>query len=187
MKTCSRSRGAPRRWSPNASALQTSCSRRARSRISRSTATHSTRGCASIRCGAKPIWSRSRQRPPCCARPSRSSPTRRSTSSCRTAYSTSCGRMTRRSYFGRGGHGEDDEGDVSRRGVGGAVCEKALGIYGREPYRAQVDLVEPRELVPLDEAPAFPCAGGPSRRDPRETKGEGYRATTEACKPGSCC
>jgi SAM-dependent methyltransferase len=87
---------------------------------------------------------------------------------------------------------EDDDGHVLRRGVRTAVCEKTFGIYAREPYRAHVDLVEPRELVPLDQAPPFPCSATPRRRDPRETKGADYDATTEAAGPtcapgGSCC
>jgi arsenite methyltransferase len=89
---------------------------------------------------------------------------------------------------------EDDDGHVLRRGVRTAVCEKTFHIYAREPYRAYLDLVPPRELVPLDLAPPFPCTGSALRRDPRETKGEGYRATTAAvpstCTPdgeGRCC
>jgi arsenite methyltransferase len=85
---------------------------------------------------------------------------------------------------------EDDDGHVLRRGVRTAVCEKTFAIYAREPYRAHVDLVEPHVLVPLEEAPPFPCSTTPLVRAPRETKGEEYKLTTEAapvCKPGSCC
>ncbi|MBA3503591.1 MAG: methyltransferase domain-containing protein [Myxococcota bacterium] len=84
---------------------------------------------------------------------------------------------------------DDDDGHVLRRGVRTAVCEKTFGIYAREPYCEHVDLIEPRLLIPLEEAPPFPCADGPLRRHPRETKGEDYVVTTEAapvCKPGSC-
>jgi hypothetical protein len=79
---------------------------------------------------------------------------------------------------------EDDDGHVLRRGVRTAVCEKTFGIYSQEPYREHLELVPPHALVPLDEAPAFPCTGGTLRRDPRETKGLDYRATTLA--PKSC-
>ncbi len=85
----------------------------------------------------------------------------------------------------------DDDGHVLRRGVRTAVCEKTFGIYAREPYRAYVDLIEPHVLVPLEDAPPFPCSTTPLRRDPRETKGEGYDLTTDAaapsCKPGGGC
>jgi len=56
--------------------------------------------------------------------------------------------------------------------------------------------VPPRVLVPLTEAPAFPCSDTPLVRHPRETKGEGYALTSAApengCAPGdgksdSCC
>ncbi|MBA3503322.1 MAG: methyltransferase domain-containing protein [Myxococcota bacterium] len=85
---------------------------------------------------------------------------------------------------------QDDDGHVLRRGVRTAVCEKTFGIYARAPYREHVDLVEPRELIPLEQAQPFPCSTMPILRDPRETKGEDYNATTEAapvCKPGGCC
>jgi SAM-dependent methyltransferase len=93
---------------------------------------------------------------------------------------------------------EDDDGHVLRRGVRTAVCEKTFGIYSREPYRRHLELVPPHELVPLDEAPPFSCAGGILIRDPRETKGLDYRVTTldaRSCGPSggsgaghtSCC
>src|SRR5262245_59827670 len=91
---------------------------------------------------------------------------------------------------------EDDDGHVLRRGVRSAVCEKTFRIFSRDPYRAHVELVPPRELIPLEQAPAFPCTGGTLLRHPCETKGQDYRATTEvagtACGPsgakgGSCC
>lgn len=90
---------------------------------------------------------------------------------------------------------EDDDGHVLRRGVRTAVCEKTFHIYSQEPYRAHVDVVVPRVLVPLDEAPPFPCTPGALRRHPRETKGEDYTLTTEAVagacsskgQNGGCC
>lgn len=86
----------------------------------------------------------------------------------------------------------DDDGHVFRRGVRTAVCEKTFRILSREPYRSHVELIEPRVAVLPEEAPPFPCAKGPIVRDPRETKGADYRATTEpagaACSPeGGCC
>lgn len=91
---------------------------------------------------------------------------------------------------------EDDDGHVLCRGIPTAVCEKTFRIYAQEPYRAHLELIPPRVLIPLEDAPPFPCTGGALRRDPRETKGAEYRATTEAagsgCGPngakgGSCC
>ena len=90
----------------------------------------------------------------------------------------------------------DDDGHVLRRGVRTAVCEKTFGIFSQDPYRSHVELIPPRVLVPLEEAPPFPCGKGALRRDPRETKGADYQATTEAapatCSPsngknGGCC
>jgi arsenite methyltransferase len=90
---------------------------------------------------------------------------------------------------------EDDDGHVLRRGVRTAVCEKTFHIYAGEPYRAHLDLVPPRELVPLAEVPPFPCSDAPLVRHPRETKGEDYTVTRAesgpACAPSNgksgCC
>ena len=90
---------------------------------------------------------------------------------------------------------EDDDGHVLRRGARTAVCEKTFHIYAAEPYRAHLDLVPPRVLVPLAEAPPFPCSDAPLVRHPRETKGEDYALTRtdsgSGCAPGNgtsgCC
>ena len=87
---------------------------------------------------------------------------------------------------------EDDDGHVLRRGVRVAVCEKTFNIYSRDPYRAHFDFVEPIGKPRLEEAPPFPCTSGMLVRDPRETKGQDYRLTTDAAKPacgpnGDCC
>jgi ubiquinone/menaquinone biosynthesis C-methylase UbiE len=89
----------------------------------------------------------------------------------------------------------DDDGHVLKRGIRTAVCEKTYRIYSQEPYHSQFELVPPRVPVPPEEAQPFPCARGHLRRDPKETKGADYRATTEAsascCAPGygngGCC
>jgi arsenite methyltransferase len=96
----------------------------------------------------------------------------------------------------------DDDGHRLRRGVRTAVCEKTYRIYSGEPYRSHFELVPPRELIPLEKAPAFPCAppgGGLGReataewlvRSPRETKGADYRKTIDGaangCSPGGGC
>jgi arsenite methyltransferase len=86
---------------------------------------------------------------------------------------------------------EDDDGHRLRRGARVAVCEKTFGIYSREPYRDHFEFVEPLIKPDPSSAPPFPCGGGTLVRDPRETKGQDYRLTTEA-KPGcgtngGCC
>ncbi|MCC7194675.1 MAG: methyltransferase domain-containing protein [Gemmatimonadaceae bacterium] len=87
---------------------------------------------------------------------------------------------------------EDDDGHVFRRGIRTAVCEKTFRLFAQEPYRTHVELIAPRELCPLEEAPPFPCTGGTRVRHARETKGVDYRVTSEVaaatCEPnGSCC
>jgi len=94
---------------------------------------------------------------------------------------------------------KDDDGHLLQRGVRTAVCEKTYRIYSQEPYRSHLELVPPRILIPLEQAPPFPCAKGALQRDPKETKGQDYRITTEergACEPqngsqngsnGRCC
>lgn len=79
----------------------------------------------------------------------------------------------------------DDDGHVFRRGDRVAVCGKTYGILTREPYADHFDRIPPNAPVPLEGAPVFPCGHGALRRDPRETKGEDYRLTTEP-KPSGC-
>ena len=71
-----------------------------------------------------------------------------------------------------------------------AVCDKAFHLLQREPYAGMFEPVEPLQPVPLDAATAFDCRR-PARRHPRETKGVGYAATTQAsetcCGPGGDC
>jgi ubiquinone/menaquinone biosynthesis C-methylase UbiE len=76
----------------------------------------------------------------------------------------------------------DDDGHVLRRGERTAVCAKTFGILSSEPYAAQVIPVPPRQEVPESERARFDCSRS-ERRDPRETKGRMYRATS----PGSGC
>jgi len=80
---------------------------------------------------------------------------------------------------------EDDDGHVLRRGVRTAVCEKTFHIYSQEPYRAHLELIPPRVPIPLEEAPPFACSSGALKRHPKETKGEGYRVTTDPRTCGS--
>jgi len=78
----------------------------------------------------------------------------------------------------------DDDGHVLERGVATAVCDKTYRIYTSEPYKDDIIPVPPRVEVPLDAAGPFDCRRA-RVRDPRETKGAEYRATTEATE--MCC
>lgn len=88
----------------------------------------------------------------------------------------------------------DDDGHAFGRGVRTAVCEKTFKIFSREPYVKHVELIEPYEVIPLEEAPVFSRTGNPAR-DPRETKGENApkntqtNAKNDSASPGStgCC
>jgi SAM-dependent methyltransferase len=89
----------------------------------------------------------------------------------------------------------DDDGHRFRRGERIAVCDKTFSIYMKAPYAGQFEPVEPHTAVPLEQATPFMCKSG-TRRDPKETKGANYAATTEAsdcCAPAatdgkkSCC
>jgi len=79
---------------------------------------------------------------------------------------------------------EDDDGHVIPRGVRYAVCEKTFRLLQREPYRDQFYFIEPRE--PVAERRPFDCARD-AVRDPRETKGRDYDATSDACGGSGCC
>lgn len=84
----------------------------------------------------------------------------------------------------------DDDGHTLFRGRRMAVCNKTFHIYGSEPYREHVELIEPYEAVPLEEAPPFDCRKD-TLRHPRESKGFDYRVTEVSdaprCGPGSDC
>ena len=86
---------------------------------------------------------------------------------------------------------EDDDGHIYYRGERMAVCDKTFHLLAQKPYHSMFDPIEPLTKVPLSEAQPFNCR--PSKlRDPRETKGFDYRATTESQGPCSgtesdCC
>jgi ubiquinone/menaquinone biosynthesis C-methylase UbiE len=85
----------------------------------------------------------------------------------------------------------DDDGHLMERGQRYAVCDKTYQIYQREPYRESFEFIEPRVEIPLEDAAPFDCSHTVLRH-PRDSKGPGYDATTEAgdacCAPGSeCC
>ena len=92
-------------------------------------------------------------------------------------------------YKGPWSEVKDDDGHTLIRGVPMAVCEKTLRLYTREPYAHDIIPVQPLTPISLAEAQPFDCSRD-SVRNPRETKGLEYRATTEAgacCEPGKCC
>jgi SAM-dependent methyltransferase len=79
---------------------------------------------------------------------------------------------------------KDDDGHVYRRGQRMAVCDKTFHLLQTAPYTGMFVGIEPREAISRDEAQAFDC-GRSLVRSPRETKGLGYRETSESIGP--CC
>ena len=83
----------------------------------------------------------------------------------------------------------DDDNHRMERGLRYAVCDKTYNIYRKAPYRDYFEFIEPINPIPLEDATPFDCSRT-NLRDPRETKGVDYRATTDAsncCDGGSCC
>jgi arsenite methyltransferase len=92
-------------------------------------------------------------------------------------------------YRGPWSEVKDDDGHTLIRGVPMAVCEKTFRLYTREPYTHDILPVQPLTPIALEDAQPFDCTRD-SVRNPRETKGLEYRATTDAaacCEPGKCC
>jgi len=92
-------------------------------------------------------------------------------------------------YRGPWSEVKDDDGHTLIRGVPMAVCQKTFDIYARDPYAQEIIPIQPLTPITLEEAPPFDCSRD-SVRNPRETKGHEYRATTEASacgEPGECC
>jgi arsenite methyltransferase len=86
---------------------------------------------------------------------------------------------------------EDDDGHVYYRGERMAVCDKTYQLLARAPYAGLFEAIEPRVAINLAEASAFPCRRG-HIRDPRQTKGLDYDATSESANPcagqdENCC
>ncbi|TWT67493.1 methyltransferase domain-containing protein [Allorhodopirellula solitaria] len=94
------------------------------------------------------------------------------------------------SYRGPFKRVQDDDGHTYFRGERMAVCDKTFKLLQQEPYTNMFDAIEPREVVPSEDAKAFDCRRS-TRRHPRETKGLEYHATTESaddCRDeGPCC
>lgn len=79
---------------------------------------------------------------------------------------------------------EDDDGHIYCRGERMAVCDKTFQLLSHAPYEGLFFAVEPRVSIPLKEASPFNCRRA-KIRDPRETKGQDYEATTVS--PGQHC
>lgn len=86
-------------------------------------------------------------------------------------------------YKGPGKEFLDDDGHRFRRGVREAVCEKTFQLIKAGHYGPGFELIEPRVAVPVTAAKSY-ASCGQRVRDPRETKGLDYVATTEAA---ACC
>lgn len=92
-------------------------------------------------------------------------------------------------YKGPWSEVKDDDGHTLMRGVPMAVCEKTFRLYTREPYARDIIPVQPLTPIAVEDAQPFDCTRD-SVRNPRETKGLEYRATTDVgacCEPGKCC
>ncbi|MCI0332886.1 MAG: methyltransferase domain-containing protein [Planctomycetes bacterium] len=86
---------------------------------------------------------------------------------------------------------DDDDGHVYFRGARMAVCDKTFQLLQRPPYAGLFDAIDPREAISVSDAAPFDCRRS-KVRDPRETKGADYHATTESAGPccatdGACC
>ena len=83
----------------------------------------------------------------------------------------------------------DDDQHIYKRGVRTAVCDKTFKILSQSPYGGDFIFIPPKKNIPLSKAGSFDCARS-NVRDPRETKGLGYRETKSqpsSCKSGNCC
>ncbi|SMF82544.1 methyltransferase domain-containing protein [Pseudobacteriovorax antillogorgiicola] len=79
----------------------------------------------------------------------------------------------------------DDDGHEFVRGERVAVCRKTFEIFSKAPYKDYFEAIKPLNEVPASDAKPFPCTGGVLKRDPKETKGQDYKANIEAS--AGCC
>jgi SAM-dependent methyltransferase len=83
----------------------------------------------------------------------------------------------------------DDDNHRMERGGRYAVCDKTYNLYRKAPYRESFEFIEPLKEISLSEAKPFDCSRT-AKRHPKETKGQEYKATTDAsscCDGGDCC
>jgi len=78
----------------------------------------------------------------------------------------------------------DDDGHRMERGVRYAVCDKTFSLYKKTPYTAFFEFIDPLDGIPMESANPYDCART-TRRHPKETKGQDYRATAQTISP--CC
>ena len=84
---------------------------------------------------------------------------------------------------------EDDDGHVFTRGQRTAVCDKTFQLLQHKPYADAFFPVSPISEIPVEEAKPFDFQRN-ALRDPRESKGPKYNASTTsegACNDESCC
>ena len=86
----------------------------------------------------------------------------------------------------------DELGHTFYRGERIAVCRKTFDILNREPYADHFVPVEPLNKIDAADAKPFEFTGGRERRDPKITKGPGYKASIlpvadDCCDSGGCC
>jgi arsenite methyltransferase len=83
----------------------------------------------------------------------------------------------------------DDDMHRMERGRRYAVCDKTYQLYRKEPYQRFFAFIDPLKEVPPEEAKPFDYSVM-AVRDPKETKGYGYKAgkdSSQCCDGGSCC
>jgi len=78
----------------------------------------------------------------------------------------------------------DDDGHAFVRGQRMAVCDKVYHLLQKEPYAGMFLPVAPLTEIPPEQAGEFGCRVS-AVRNPRETKGQDYDATTNGSP--SCC
>lgn len=79
---------------------------------------------------------------------------------------------------------QDDQDQIYHRGERMAVCDQTFRRLSATPYTRHFDPVQPRNPISPTEAQPFDWHRNPIR-DPRETKGQDYQASSPAA--GSCC
>lgn len=79
----------------------------------------------------------------------------------------------------------DEDGHVLPRGKRVAVCRRTYEQFGREPYRAHVELIPPPSPPSDGESPPAPSNMGPRRRD-QASWNRGSEAEIPAATPATC-
>lgn len=77
----------------------------------------------------------------------------------------------------------DDDGHAMERGKRYAVCDRTYDLYSQPTYADHFEFIDPREPIAAADRQSFDCTQT-VLRDPRQTKGQDYNATTAA---SDCC